>query len=160
MQLPAGPFEIRGCSEHEARRKRGRRTNEEMVFLVNVGGQSSRATKPMVQTMSNVSSVSQCCREMRFIETKPKILHKKGFVFSVPTPSSPRPPNRAPIPGESGKRSGLRKIEDMSHISTSTPRGWDGGPWYGESGKRSESLSSRLLLSRPTGEISRSSGNT
>ena len=37
---------------------------------------------------------------MRFIETKPIILHKKGFVFSVPTPSSPRPPNRAPIPGD------------------------------------------------------------
>ena len=30
-----------------------------------------------------VSSVSQCCRELRFIETKPKILNKKGFVLSV-----------------------------------------------------------------------------
>ena len=31
----------------------------------------------------SVSSVSQCCREMRFIETKPKILNKKGFVLSA-----------------------------------------------------------------------------
>ena len=46
-----------------------------------------------------MSSVSQCCREMRFIETKPKILIKKGFVFSVTNASIFACPNRSPIPG-------------------------------------------------------------
>jgi len=36
---------------------------------------------------------------MRFIETKPKILIKKGFVFSVTNASIFACPNRAPIPG-------------------------------------------------------------
>ena len=44
-----------------------------------------------------MSSVSQCCRELRFIETKTKILNKKGFVFSVTNASIFACPNRAPI---------------------------------------------------------------
>ena len=46
-----------------------------------------------------MSSVSQSCREMRFIETKPKILHMKGFAFSVINAIISASPNRAPIPG-------------------------------------------------------------
>ena len=48
-----------------------------------------------------MSSVSQCCREMRFIqvETKPKILNKKDFVLSVTNASIFACPNRAPISG-------------------------------------------------------------
>ena len=49
--------------------------------------------------VGGVSSVSQCCRELRFIETKPKILNKKGFVLSVTNASIFACPNRAPIPG-------------------------------------------------------------
>ena len=45
-----------------------------------------------------MSSVSQCCQEMRFVETKPKILTKKGFVLSVTHSSIFACPNRAPIP--------------------------------------------------------------
>ena len=61
-----------------------------------------------------MSSVSQCCREMRFIETKPKILIKKGFVFSVTNASIFACPNRAPIPGWSqsprADEIGLREV--------------------------------------------------
>ena len=37
----------------------------------------------MKQCLEAMSSVSQGCRELRFIETKLKILNKKGFVLSV-----------------------------------------------------------------------------
>ena len=38
-------------------------------------------------------------RILRFIETKPKLLNKKGFVLSVTNASIFACPNRAPIPG-------------------------------------------------------------
>ena len=73
-----------------------------------------------------MSSVSQCCRELRFIETKPKILNKKGFVLSVT---------------KSGKRSGLR--EKTCPISATTPTREGGRAVEGGERKTSESLPSR-----------------
>ena len=45
-----------------------------------------------------VEDDDECCRELRFIETKPKILNKKGFVLSVTNAHIFACPNRAPIP--------------------------------------------------------------
>ena len=47
----------------------------------------------------NCQSLSVAGREMRFIETKPKILNEKGFVLSVTNARIFAFPNRAPIPG-------------------------------------------------------------
>ena len=61
----------------------------------------NRATARTAARGAQVSSVSQCChsRELRFIETKPKILNEKGFVLSVTNARIFAFPNRAPIPG-------------------------------------------------------------